>query len=373
MDIISSNKSFLNDVFLIPNNWKNVLYIHTPFCETKCCYCIYSSKVPKSNSEVQYFLNNILNKQIEIHMPIFENIVFDEVYFGGGTPTILTPMELEGIFSSIPNFDKIPFKAIESSPVKLTPEHVDLLERYKFNYVSLGVQSTNKEILDKQNRSYVTPDKLAQLCQLLEKSNIISNIDLIFYLKTGNLNDLDYSEVDLNIIMNEVRPESITCHYNYLSLKSYNKRKAMIDLILRMLEENPNYKRVNSLLQSKDIEFDMHNASEYRLMRKNHDMLFYLTSKVPQSHNHGYNMLSLGEYERFKLRDNYYYLYDDEDYYNFKHIYKKYHDAYLNLSELRKELNLSYNSFENNFFKNQSDAKQFETIINKYNLPIVTV
>lgn len=79
-------------------------------------------------------------------------MTFDEVYFGGGTPTILSPKQLNQIFDMIPDFGKIPNKCIEASPNTLTLEHIELLARKKFSFLSLGIQSLDEKLLKRYGR-----------------------------------------------------------------------------------------------------------------------------------------------------------------------------------------------------------------------------
>lgn len=364
--------NLFNRLFAIPNNWRNVLYVHTPFCKQKCFYCVYSSKSADNAEEMDNFYQNVLPRQFERMTPALEAAPFHEVYFGGGTPTIAEPETLERIYGGIPNFAAIPFKAGEASPYTITDRHIDLFARYGFNYVSLGVQTLDQRIVTAQNRLSVPRRRLEEICRALEQAGIVSNIDLIFFLDTGELKDIAYSLQDLLSVLGQIRPVSITLHFNYMIKRTKEKRAAMIRLLGEMLQRFPDYTCVNSLLDLEDAQLDMTAASEYRLMRESRDMNFYMIPKIPQSHAYGYNMLALGAYGDFKPRYNYFYLFDFMDKYVYRQMMLKYKDIILKHNHIRRNLGLPPQPMveEHDFFKETSHRERFATVMREAGLPV---
>ena len=93
------------------------LYIHIPFCFSKCHYCDFYSST--SLSAIPDFLDALF-KEIEMYRSRFDP--FDTVYIGGGTPSLLSPRELESIFVSVrKNFHVIsdPEITVETNPADL--------------------------------------------------------------------------------------------------------------------------------------------------------------------------------------------------------------------------------------------------------------
>jgi coproporphyrinogen III oxidase-like Fe-S oxidoreductase len=362
---------YVNKLFAIPNNWQNVLYVHTPFCVQKCFYCVYSSKVPDSPAEKEEFYQTVLPQQIEQYRPALEGVGFDQVYFGGGTPTIAAADVLEQLYRQLPGFRHIPFKASEASPYTVTDAHLELFHTYRFNYVSLGVQTLCSRILDAQNRLKADSRKLEHVCRQLARYGIVANIDLIFYLDSGELTDIEYSRRDLDEIMSALRPASITLHFNYMIERSLEKREAMMELINEMLEKYPEYRCVNGLLTEEDVRGDMEQAAEYRLMRSHTDLDFYMMPKIPQSHHYGYNMLALGQYGEFKPRYNYFYIYDFVDRYAYRQMLRRYKSIYLDYVDIRRQMGLSHLPVvtEDCFFKDEGGRQQFEQTVKEARLP----
>ncbi len=362
-----------NRLFQIENNWQNVLYIHTPFCLRKCSYCIYGSKVPSSPAEMEEFYNHILPGQIEEYRPALEKVSFSQVYFGGGTPTIANATTLEKIYQQIPGFMDIPMRTTEISPYTATDEHLDLFREYGFVYVSMGVQTLDKKILEKENRLSVNPEKITYLCRRLDEYNMVSNVDLIFFLDKGSLTDLDITRNDLEEMMKTIRPVSLTLYTNYRVPKDFERRKATIRLIREMLEKYPEYRCINSLLEESDSEitYDMENSVEYRLMRTQYDFDFYMLQKVPQIHPYGYNMLALGQYLNFRPRYNYYYILDYIEKYKWKDCFLRARELDFGYEETREKLNLPFYDFRknNNFFCDEAGKEKFKEISKQAGYP----
>ena len=287
-------KEFFINLFKTKNDWNNVLYIHTPFCKQKCKYCIYNSTDCFTEKEFNDFYNKIIPNQIKEYGELFETVDFNEVYFGGGTPTIVNARILDVLFNRIPNFDKISIKSIEASPTTITNEHIDVLLKHGFSYVSLGVQSLSKRILDKQNRLFVSRYKLKNICEQFEKTNIIYNFDLICFLDKGDIEDIPQFRVDLEYVIAKLRPISITIHSNYKAISSEAKVEQLIRLIKDIISKYPEYKCVNSCLSMNDVKEDTKHSAEYRLMRKSFEFFHYMWHKSPTMPIYGTNILSLG-------------------------------------------------------------------------------
>jgi coproporphyrinogen III oxidase-like Fe-S oxidoreductase len=261
-------------------------------------------------------------------------------------------------------------KSTEAAPFTITDEHLALYHQYGFKFVSMGVQSLSPRILEAQNRRYVDEETLIRFCSLLENYDIISNIDLIFYLETGQLEDLEQNRKELGEVMSRIRPASITIHSSYLAKKSAEKQLAMIHLIKEMLEEYPEYQSTNALLEDSEIEVDIKYAAEYRLMRKEKDFHFYMTPKLPESHRYGHNMVALGTYEKFKPRYNYYYIYDYMDKFSFKALTKKYKFLYTEFEETRSRLGLPSDKYmtTGDFFKTEAAREKFKKTVKEAGL-----
>ena len=122
------------------------LYIHIPFCISKCDYCDFYSLT--SISAVPDFLNTLF-KEMEMYRNRFNP--FDTVYIGGGTPSLLSPQQLESILISVQkNFDLIstPEITVETNPADLDQSSLELMREIGINRINIGVQSFDEKILN---------------------------------------------------------------------------------------------------------------------------------------------------------------------------------------------------------------------------------
>ena len=163
---------------------KNGLYLHIPFCKSKCFYCDFYS-VSETSLKEEWLDALLLELKTE---PVFlgtERPVLRTVYFGGGTPSQLSFNEFEQIFSSIEaNFDLSACEEItlEANPDDLTPSYIAMLRRLPFNRISIGVQSFNDTELRAINRRH-TASAAAEVvleCSRQGFSNI--SLDLMYGL-----------------------------------------------------------------------------------------------------------------------------------------------------------------------------------------------
>ena len=121
------------------------LYIHIPFCLSKCPYCDFYSST--SLSALPLFLEALF-KEMEMYRNDFDS--FDTLYIGGGTPSLLSPQQLESILTRIrKTFDMAsnPEITVEINPADLNLSYPESLCEIGINRINLGVQSFDQEIL----------------------------------------------------------------------------------------------------------------------------------------------------------------------------------------------------------------------------------
>jgi oxygen-independent coproporphyrinogen-3 oxidase len=121
------------------------LYIHIPFCFSKCHYCDFYSLT--SISAVPDFLDALF-KEMEMYRNRFHP--FDTVYIGGGTPSLLSPQQLEQILTNIrEKFDlsSKPEITIEANPADLNRSYLESIREIGINRINIGVQSFDHKVL----------------------------------------------------------------------------------------------------------------------------------------------------------------------------------------------------------------------------------
>ena len=155
------------------------IYIHIPYCKQKCSYCDFHFS---TNLQSKSLLIKAINKELELRKNEI-NQPLETIYFGGGTPSILSENELESIFETIyKNYSTSSIKEItlEANPDDLTKEKLGFLKSTPINRFSIGVQSFFEEDLRLMNRAHNAQEaeKSIKLTQDFGFENI--TIDLIY-------------------------------------------------------------------------------------------------------------------------------------------------------------------------------------------------
>ncbi|MBK7762708.1 MAG: radical SAM family heme chaperone HemW [Bacteroidetes bacterium] len=158
----------------------SALYIHIPFCKKACHYCNFhfSTSLQYKNELIQQLL-----KEIEIRKDYLQHKPLETIYFGGGTPSLLTDEDLILIFEAIHRNCKVSEGieiTLEANPDDLSNDKLTMLKQVGINRLSIGIQSFFEEDLLYMNRSH----NAKQAKQCLEDIQVhgFSNFsaDLIF-------------------------------------------------------------------------------------------------------------------------------------------------------------------------------------------------
>ena len=155
------------------------IYIHIPFCKQACYYCnfYFSTSLKKKDP-----LINCLIKEIELRKKELQEDVIETIYFGGGTPSILSLNEIEKILDAVyQNFTVVdnPEITLEANPDDLSENKIIELSKSKVNRLSIGVQSFFEHDLKLMSRAHnVTEAKKCLEIATKYFSNI--SVDLIY-------------------------------------------------------------------------------------------------------------------------------------------------------------------------------------------------
>lgn len=158
------------------------IYIHIPFCKTKCIYCDFYSTTLVSLKE-QYI--QALCKELEMRKDYLEGEPIRTIYWGGGTPSLFQPNDFRQVFDTINhiyNIEDCDEITIEANPDDLTPEYLASLSTLPFNRISIGIQTFNNNTLKllKRRHSAEQAIQAVQNVRLAGFNNI--SIDLIYGL-----------------------------------------------------------------------------------------------------------------------------------------------------------------------------------------------
>lgn len=165
------------------------LYVHVPFCIKKCPYCAFYKTTFKQNLDVEPYID-ALCKEVRFYRSYAGDYELKTLYFGGGTPSLLSPSSIERIIKEIiAVFGRMPAEAsIELNPSYLTKPKLRAWEQHGFNRVSVGVQAFQNHHLAFLGRDHTKEHILASLEAVSGFESV--NIDLIYALKNQSLSDL---------------------------------------------------------------------------------------------------------------------------------------------------------------------------------------
>lgn len=130
------------------------IYLHIPFCRQKCYYCDFYKTV---NTSLQQKFLSALTEEAKLRKNYLEKESIETIYFGGGTPSVLQPAELQNIFDSLTKHYSIARDAeitFEANPDDLTPDYLHTLKATGINRLSIGIQAFQDEHLKKMNRRH---------------------------------------------------------------------------------------------------------------------------------------------------------------------------------------------------------------------------
>ncbi len=170
------------------------IYIHIPFCISKCSYCDFLSFTCK-DEKIDSYIDALL-----IELELYKEEIIDyqirTIFIGGGTPSSIDESHISRVLDYIMknyNVEKLEEVSIESNPGTLTKEKVKVYKNSGINRISMGVQSLNNRILKDIGRTHTKEDfyNSLDITRGLGIDNI--NVDLMFGLPGQNLSQALYS------------------------------------------------------------------------------------------------------------------------------------------------------------------------------------
>lgn len=174
------------------------IYIHIPFCKKACSYCdFHFSTSLKYKSEMV----DALQKEIALRKDYLNSSPIETIYFGGGTPSLLSNDEINRIFDTIEkyhNIDNVREITLEANPDDLDAKYLFSLKNTNINRLSIGIQSFVDEDLLLMNRSHNASEAEAAIKRSQDVGFENLNCDLIFGTPTLNTPQLINNIVKLN-------------------------------------------------------------------------------------------------------------------------------------------------------------------------------
>ncbi len=165
------------------------IYIHIPFCRQACHYCSFHFSTSLKNKGT---LVLAIQEELKLKQQLFADREIHSLYFGGGTPSLLTPEELTAIMTSVRKNYSLTRDAeitLEANPEDVSTQKLSAWSKLGINRLSIGIQSFSDKDLKFMNRAHNAAQSHEAL-RMINESEIHSvTADLMFGLIDGNLED----------------------------------------------------------------------------------------------------------------------------------------------------------------------------------------
>lgn len=239
------------------------IYIHIPFCKTRCGYCDFLTFANHSHQHEAY--KNALIREITASKQTTTAHTINTIFIGGGTPTVLPPSYIAQILSAVSNTYHIARDAeitIEANPGTLSLDTLRTLKASGINRLSIGLQTWQNEALASIGRSHTIQDFLTNYNHARSVGYNNINVDLIFSLPLLNgqvisANDHIVSKTNDKLYMHKQTTDPI--HNWHTTLQNItNLSPDHISVYSLILEENtPFFKAYeNGILTPQSPELD---------------------------------------------------------------------------------------------------------------------
>ena len=166
------------------------LYVHLPFCSSRCGYCDFVTAVGRTGEHGRYV--RALLRELELEREVLAPHV-ESVYLGGGTPTFTERSALEALLAGLPPCDEL---TVEANPETVTPPLARVLRRAGVKRISLGAQSFRPSLLRTLGR-VASPDDVRRAVYRLRDAGLDNiSLDLIYGIPGQEPADLDRDLAD---------------------------------------------------------------------------------------------------------------------------------------------------------------------------------
>lgn len=232
------------------------LYIHIPFCRTKCPYCSFNSYPGNDDIAVGNYLTAVLGQAEMMAASWAGDRKFATLFIGGGTPTIYGAEDLAGLLAACHEYFQIgqpetgpPEISIEANPNTVSREKFVALQRVGVNRLSIGVQSFSDRMLESIGRSHCVADAVLAFESARAAGFANINLDLMYGLPDQAISDwrktletaLDLAPEHLalyELTIEDNTPFAVPARRDKLALPDEETVLRMEDLTAELLDKN---------------------------------------------------------------------------------------------------------------------------------------
>ncbi len=188
------------------------IYIGIPFCPTTCLYCSFTSySLAAYKSKVDTYLEALF-KEMEYVSEAMKGRRLDTIYFGGGTPTTLSEIQLDKVLTKLEQLfnvkDALELTVEAGRPDSITREKLKVLKAHNVHRISINPQTMNQETLDLIGRRHTTEQIKEAFKMAREEGFDNINMDIILGLPSENIDKVKHTLDEIKALS----PESLTVH-----------------------------------------------------------------------------------------------------------------------------------------------------------------
>lgn len=243
------------------------IYIHIPFCKQACHYCDFhfsTSLKHKTN------LVKSINKELNLRKFELKSKFIETIYFGGGTPSLLSPDEIESILKTVYNdFEVVlnPEITFEVNPDDIDENYLKVIKKLGVNRLSIGIQSFFTHDLNLMNRSH---DALQaeQVLELVSKYFKNFSVDLI-YGTPGLTNEMWIKNIDTVLKYNTPHISSYALTIEKDTALSHFINKGIVKPVSDEQSQEQFQILVNKLIDVGFIHYELSNFGKPNKFSKN--------------------------------------------------------------------------------------------------------
>ena len=186
------------------------IYVHIPFCMKKCFYCDFVSYCNKENLVDEYI--ECLKKEIESKKNK-SKFGIDTIYIGGGTPSFINENHIKDIIYILKesfDIDKETEITIEVNPGTVNENKLEIYKEVGINRLSMGLQSTNNELLKMLGRIHTYEQFLESYNMSIKKRTIGQLLDNMLNYKLSNIISANYKDKYYNTLSSSEKKQIIS-------------------------------------------------------------------------------------------------------------------------------------------------------------------
>lgn len=251
------------------------IYIDFPFCRSICKFCVFGScKYTDYKDSIKHYENAVISLISDMKDIIPRRI--NNIYFGGGTPSLWSRKALIEIANIIPAYHKANTRTIECHPVDINNDFLMfLINDINIKTVSIGIQSFDYDSNIAQHRIPADIDTIRNAVKLLHQHGKFVNIDIVALFNYDDEIGWDLFKKDIKILIEDIKPDDICSSPNFRVPNYYSKVVRYREILKEIVNKYPEYSLEHPDSISTDISDIIRYGEEpYHLRTKEYHNFF---------------------------------------------------------------------------------------------------